>query len=123
MVLLLLLWGCTQGEVNASMSAKDITPGTAEPGAMSFTSGVYKTRLQLSEGGVYQLKLDFNGSNGLPPTLLEFQLDDNRLFARNALIIVLAGVFTALTVFISVFYTQKKKTIPVNVGRKLTCDI
>ncbi len=111
-----------QGEINASMSSADATSG-AGTDAMLFTKGVYKTKLHLPEGGAYQLKLDFNGKNGLTPVVLDFQLNDNRLFARNAIFFTLSGIFIAVIIFLSVFYLKRKQSINSNVGRRLTCDI
>jgi hypothetical protein len=112
-----------QGPVNASLLRSDEASQNTGVASMQFNRGLFKEKILLSEGGPYQLNLNFQDNTDFSPVQINFQLDDNRLFARSVLISILSGIFISIFIITSAVYLKKKSPTITNRGRRLTCDI
>jgi hypothetical protein len=73
-----------------------------------FNNGLFKSKLRLKEGGPYKLQLNLGDDAGHKPLEFQFQLSDNRFFARTALIITLAGILLVLVLILFASQIRKK---------------
>ncbi len=112
-----------QGEVIAALSLADMPDREPGPVVIPFDKGVHKTRVKLAKGGSYQLRLDFKNKQGLSPLVIDFQLEDNRLFARTTLLFTLAGFFILIAFFVFANSSRRRNSTNTKIGRSITCDI
>ena len=76
-----------------------------------------------SFGRGYQLNLIFSGTSGLSPAVIEFQMEDNRLFSKPTFFYALAGTSIVMACFVFVFFIRNRNSTKFSFGRSFTCDI